>query len=127
MHIGEQGLQQVLLAGEMLVEGPGGPARGGRDVGDLGVQVAVLGELAPGCLLQRRLGLRGHGLAYSGGSHGYLPPPGRYRLEGLRAVTQRPGRPPGGDPAAYGRYSVDDRVVVPHTELLFTEIKFSET
>ena len=47
LHVCQQGLQEILLAGEVLVEGPCRPAGGGCDVGDLGVQVAVFDELPP--------------------------------------------------------------------------------
>jgi salicylate hydroxylase len=39
VHVGQQRLQQVLLAGEVLVERPGSAIRGGGDVGDLGVPI----------------------------------------------------------------------------------------
>jgi muconolactone delta-isomerase len=57
VHVGEERLQQVLLAGEMVVERPGGPPGGGRDVGDLGIEVAALDELLARRVLQCRLGL----------------------------------------------------------------------
>jgi hypothetical protein len=65
VHVGQQRLQQFFLAGEVLVEGPGGAARGRRDVGDLGVQVAAFGELAPRRRLERFLGLGRLGPAHS--------------------------------------------------------------
>jgi hypothetical protein len=65
VHVGQQRLQQFFLAGEVLVEGPGGAVRGRRDVGDLGVQVAAFGELAPCRRFQRFLGLGRLGLAHS--------------------------------------------------------------
>jgi hypothetical protein len=65
VHVGQQCLQQFLLAGEVLVEGPGSAVRGRRDVGDLGVQVAPFGELAPRRRLERFLGLGRLGPAHS--------------------------------------------------------------
>ena len=42
VHVSEQRLQQVFLAGEVLVERPGSAVRRSRDVADLGVQVTAL-------------------------------------------------------------------------------------
>jgi hypothetical protein len=53
----EQRRQQVLLPGEVPVEGPGRPPGLGCDVGDLGVQVAAADEQALGRLDQRGPGL----------------------------------------------------------------------
>jgi len=58
VHVAQQRGEQVLLAGEVLVEGPGGPARRPGDVGDLGVEIAAFDE-QPACgVLERtfRLG-----------------------------------------------------------------------
>src|SRR3984957_10791953 len=65
MHVSQEHLQQVFLTGEMLVERPGSTVRGSRDVADLGVQVATLGELAQRRCLQCRLGLGRFGLPHS--------------------------------------------------------------
>jgi hypothetical protein len=52
----QQAREQVLLAGEVVVERPRGAAGFGGDVGDLGVQIALPGEYAPGGIFERGLG-----------------------------------------------------------------------
>ena len=64
-HVREQRLEQVLLAGEVIVERAGGAPGRRSDVGDLRVQVAALQELAAGRVLQRGRGARGPCLAYT--------------------------------------------------------------